>query len=48
MESLFKKDLSIIKNHSTTTNIKTKWNFQRKYLRSTNNNSEIAWKIMQC
>ena len=26
-----KNDLSIIKNHLTTTNIKTKWNFQRKY-----------------
>ena len=43
---LLKNDLPIIKNHLRTTNIKTKWNFQRN-LKTTNNNSEIAWKIVR-
>ena len=31
VKPLLKKDLPIIKNHLTTTHIKTKRNFQRKY-----------------
>ena len=47
MELIFKSDLTIIKNHLTTTNKKNERELSKELwnLKSASNNSEIAWEI---
>ena len=47
MELIFKSDLTIIKNHLTTTNKKNERELSKELwnLKSASNSSEIAWEI---